>query len=246
MKKDKVQILKVLVGSRAHGLADEDSDYDYRGVYVVSTEEILSLGYKYKGNHWVEGENEDQTAYEIGHFLQLITKCNPTALETLLAPVVESPSEKCIVKNDDYRHPLDYITETENLGQELRDLFPYVWNPNDAFNAFRGYSSNQRKKMIDKKDDRGPKFACAYIRTLYNLEQLLETGTFDLEIKDPKKKAYLLTIRKGDFTPGDVLDSAEAVLKRCEILRDKSTQVPNLDKVHEFLMKVRKQYWKLP
>ena len=52
MKKDKIEILKVLVGSRAHGLADEDSDYDYRGVYVNATTDILSIGHKYKGNHW--------------------------------------------------------------------------------------------------------------------------------------------------------------------------------------------------
>jgi len=50
MDKDKKIILKVLVGSRAHGLANKDSDYDYRAVYVLPTSKILSLGYKYKGN----------------------------------------------------------------------------------------------------------------------------------------------------------------------------------------------------
>mgnify|MGYP001501964861 CR=1 FL=1 len=39
-------ILKVLVGSRAHGLSTETSDYDYRGVFVQPTETILSLGGK--------------------------------------------------------------------------------------------------------------------------------------------------------------------------------------------------------
>lgn len=245
MKKDKVQILKVLVGSRAHGLADENSDYDYRGVYVVSTETILSLGYKYKGNHWVEGENEDQTAYEIGHFLQLITRCNPTALETLLAPVIESPEEW---DSSETTFIGSKVTKTDNylnLGQELKDLFPYVWNPNDAFNAFRGYSSNQRKKMLDKKDKRGPKFACAYLRTLWNLEELLRTGTFSLEVTNPNKLAYLLAIRNGNFKPGEVIDLCESIIVECEILRDKSTQVPDLTKVHEYLMKVRKHYWEL-
>lgn len=31
------QVLKVLVGSRAHGLHNQDSDFDYRGVYVAPT-----------------------------------------------------------------------------------------------------------------------------------------------------------------------------------------------------------------
>ncbi|MBI2020193.1 nucleotidyltransferase domain-containing protein [Candidatus Daviesbacteria bacterium] len=36
-------ILKVLVGSKAHGLANKDSDTDYRGVFVESTSEILAM-----------------------------------------------------------------------------------------------------------------------------------------------------------------------------------------------------------
>ena len=80
-------ILKVLVGSRAHGLADENSDYDYRAVYVVPTSKILSINYKYVANTWIEGK-EDNTAYEIGHFLKLACNCNPTILEVLKAPII--------------------------------------------------------------------------------------------------------------------------------------------------------------
>ena len=233
MKKDKIQILKVLVGSHAHGLADLDSDHDYRAVYVNATTDILSIGHKYKGNHWVEGEAEDQTSYEIGHFLKLATKCNPTILEVLRAPIMDATP----------------------LGIELIQLFPYIWNPNDAYNAFRGYSTNQRKKMLDKKDDRGPKFACAYLRTLNNLNQLLGQGTFNLEIPEGGFeggfRAKLLKIRKGDFTPGDVIDHAEDLLADANIFMEKYQlgllkQEPDLNKVHEFLMKVRKQYWELP
>jgi predicted nucleotidyltransferase len=40
------------------------SDMDIRGVFVVPTSEILSLGYKEKSTSWIEGEKEDQTAVE--------------------------------------------------------------------------------------------------------------------------------------------------------------------------------------
>jgi len=234
MGKDKVQILKVLVGSRAHGLADEDSDHDYRGVYVNATTDILSIGHKYRGNHWVEGEDEDQTAYEIGHFLKLATKCNPSALEVFKAPVQQTNP-----KGTGEKHfPV--------LGDELQELFPYIWNPKDVFNAFVGYSSNQRKKMINKKDDRGPKFACAYIRTLVQLHDLLSYGTFDLKVKEGKYKDLLVEIRKGNYKPGQLLDIAEELIEECKVLRDECNQEPDLDKVHKFLMKVRKQYWELP
>ncbi|MBA3754046.1 MAG: nucleotidyltransferase domain-containing protein [Nitrospira sp.] len=47
-------ILKVLVGSHAHGLAGPESDQDFRSVYMRIKEEAA-----------------DETAWEIDHFLQL-------------------------------------------------------------------------------------------------------------------------------------------------------------------------------
>lgn len=123
MNQDKKIILKVIVGSRAHKLADKNSDYDYRAVYVLPTSEILRLDYHYKGTDWIEGK-EDNTAYEIGHFLKLATKSNPSILEMFKFPIVES--------NED--------------GNKLRELFPYVWNSKNALDSYMGYGLNQKKK----------------------------------------------------------------------------------------------------
>jgi len=84
-QKDYPQILKVLVGSHAHGLATAESDYDYRAVFVQPTEEILGLGHKAQNNQWLEGDI-DNTSYEVGHFLFLASKSNPTILEVFHAP----------------------------------------------------------------------------------------------------------------------------------------------------------------
>ena len=215
----RVEILKVLVGSRAHGLADEDSDYDYRAVYIDPTSEILKLGHNYKGSSWIEGK-EDNTSYEIGHFLHLATKCNPTILEIFKAPIVES--------NED--------------GRALRDIFPYVWNPRDAYNAFVGYGLNQRKKFLDKKDNRQDKFACAYIRTLVNLLSLMMTKDFTLEV-DKIVKPYLLKYRKGDYTVGEVIDKAEEITEKCSMAAYKCVHEPQIDKVNDFLLEMRRKYW---
>ena len=105
-----MEILKVLVGSHAHGLATEGSDVDYRGVYVSPTSEILSLSntkVRGKNTHWVEGENEDATSYELGHFLFLALKCNPSILEVFMAPRVDS----------------GFQPHATRLGIELRELF---------------------------------------------------------------------------------------------------------------------------
>lgn len=235
MKEENKVILKVLVGSRAHGLANEDSDYDYRGVFVQPTKSILSLGGSYKSNSWFEGK-EDQTMYEIGHFLFLATKCNPSILE-----VFQGPRMHELGKNGEVD---DGLWRGDDFGTELKRLFPYVWNPKDAFNAFVGYSSNQRKKLLDKKDDRAPKFACAYLRTIYNLECLLQTGTFTLDVNhNPKLHMKLVDIRNGLFKPGAVIDEVEERIEKCKIYRDQSQQKPNLEKVNDFLLKMRKEFW---
>lgn len=224
----KTEILKVLVGSHAHGLANPDSDYDYRGVYVVPTREILSLGFKYSGSHWLEGETEDNTAYEIGHFLHLATKCNPTILEVFQAP-------------EKFR----YMNNLTDWGKKLKELFPYVWNPKDAYNAFVGYGLNQRKKMLDNHLERWNKYATAYLRTLWNLGDLLATGTFSLEVKDALLKERLLSIRNTpeNWTPGKVIDIADILTERAKKYLETCNHEPNLDKVNEFLLEIRQEFW---
>jgi len=233
MQKDQTTILSVLVGSRSHGLHNIDSDYDYRHVVVTPTSELLKLGTKYKSNSFLEGK-EDQTMYEIGHFLHLATKCNPSVLEVFKAPM----------------QPVAYtkaeIQRINIWGSKLIALFPYVWNPTGVFEAFRGYAHNQRKKMQDKTNKlngRQPKFAVAYLRTLINLCDLLRTGTFSVEIKDESVKQDLLRIKSGDFTSGEVVDLADALLDEAEILRDQCTHEPNIDKVNKFLLEIRKEFW---
>lgn len=159
MKADKRVILKALVGSRAHGLARPDSDYDYRGVFIVPTDEILSVNPSYDNTSWIEGK-EDNTAHEIRDFLQLAIHSNPSVLETLVSPVVEE----------------------NQWGAELRELFPYLWNSKDAYNSFSGYSNNQRKKFLEDKDDRPWKYATAYIRVLLLGIELLRYGTMTVDI----------------------------------------------------------------
>ena len=222
MREDKKIILRALVGSQAHGLAGEDSDYDYRAVYVLPTSKILSLGFKYKGNDWIEG-NEDNTSYEIGHFLQLATKCNPTILEVFKAPIAGG------------------MATYEGL--ELRNLFPYVWNPQQAFDAFVGYGLNQRKKFLDKKDNRQNKYVVAYIRTLYNLIELLKTGDFNVGISDSKIRAKLMNYKIGDYQVGEIIQHGEDLTDVARFHLQMSTHEPDIEKVNQFLLKIRRKFW---
>jgi predicted nucleotidyltransferase len=215
------EILKVLVGSQAHGLATPKSDFDYRGVFVQSTSEILKLGNVKQHTSWVEGK-EDETSWEIGHFLQMAVKSNPTILEVFLAPMD------------------DFLEE----GLNLRKLFPYVWNSNDVMNAFIGYGLNQRKKFLEKKDGRPNKFAAAYLRSLVNGWELLSTGTFTVKIADLEVGGIVKRFKEGDYNVGEVIQTCydwERKLKNAyENNPDKQT---DLEAVNRFLLDVRKNNW---
>lgn len=228
-------ILKVIVGSQAHGLAGPDSDFDYRGVFVVPTTELLSLGNTKMTTNWNEGTNDD-TSWEIGHFLNLATHCNPTILETFLAPRVNDEKNADIWTGD--------INTFYNVGSELRGLFPYIWNSTDVMNAFIGYGLNQRKKFLEGKDGRPHKFAAAYLRSLVNGWELLSTGTFTVKIADLPIGETVRRFKNGDYTVGEVIQTCwDWETKVRKAYKQNPNKKADLEKINEFLLKVRKEFW---
>ena len=225
------QLFRVVVGSQAHGLATPESDFDYRGVFIIPTSEFLSLGTNPKQTSWVEGEIDD-TSWELGHFLHLATKCNPTILEVFLSPTSE------------------ITAGCEEDVAELRALFPYVWNSQYVMDAFIGYSHNQRKKLLEGKDARPHKYAAAYLRVLYQAWELLETGTFTIRIADTPLGDYIRAVKNKDTSGGYDL-SVGAVINKCaeleSMVRTAYTQNPDKQtdtaKINEFLLKMREKYW---
>ena len=154
-------------------------------------------------------------------------QCNPTILEVFKAPIIYA--------NED--------------GKKLRELFKYVWEAEQAFNAFVGYGLNQRKKFLDKKDNRQNKFAVAYIRTLVNLSELLQTGNFHVKIPENLQiRKNLLKYKSGDYYVGEIIQHAEDIITDINlILQSKewayTKQKQNKEKVNQFLINLRKRYW---
>lgn len=63
MTPQKIQILKVIVGSQAHRLATANSDFDYRGVFIYKTSDILGIAPPADQTSWIEGK-EDDTSWQ--------------------------------------------------------------------------------------------------------------------------------------------------------------------------------------
>jgi len=135
------------------------------------------------------------------------------------------------------------IIEANNYGRELQRLFPYVWNPQDAFNAFLGYGLNQRKKFLDKKDNRQDKYACAYIRTLIALIELLTTKNFNVKVSD-EHKDRLLRYKKGNYNMGEIIDCAESLTETAKLKLKDCHNEQNQNLINQFLLDIRKNWWK--
>lgn len=156
-------LTKVVVGSRLHGLANEQSDYDYRGVFLHPLTDVLSPFRTLKNTHWIEGDN-DNTAYEFADFIKLCVKGNPTALEVLWSDQVLFDT-----------HAMQFLRKHRNKLLDSKAIYE----------AHKGYSHNQYKKMnLFDPDQRTPKFAVAYVRSLVQGIQLLERGTFYPKLED--------------------------------------------------------------
>ncbi|MDE3118267.1 MAG: nucleotidyltransferase domain-containing protein [Nitrospirota bacterium] len=216
MRTQEQTILKVLVGSQAHGLAGPESDADYRGVFVIPTTWMFRLDFTYKGLRWTEGQ-EDETSWEVARFLSLATHGHPLVLETFLAPVLTA---------DDW-------------GRALLTLFPSVWAPQSSYEAFVSYALNQRKKFLEKKDGRPGKYAMAYLRVLFNLRELLETGSFTVRTVDTSLGETLRQVKADALTTGQIIDAGERLLQDATRQLPRCTHKPDLDAVNAFLVRLR-------
>ncbi|TZF95239.1 nucleotidyltransferase [Chryseobacterium panacisoli] len=120
LKNKNLLLFEAISGSRAFGLATENSDTDIRGVYYLPKEDFFGLNYIPQ----ISNETNDITYYEIGRFVELLQKNNPNILEILASP------EDCI----QYRHPLMDLLKTEDFLSKL------------CKDTFAGYAISQIKK----------------------------------------------------------------------------------------------------
>ena len=168
---------KFVVGSRLHNLYNENSDYDYRGVHISPLKDILSPFKKNKNTVWIEG-NEDNTSFELADFCKMATKGNPAILEILFSNQVKETTEA-----------MDYLRSNSKKFLDSKSIFE----------AAKGYASNQYNKMsMFDPDKRTPKFAVAYLRTLWQTTQFLETGILPSQVTG-EMRDFLFKVKYYDY-----------------------------------------------
>lgn len=181
-------ITKVLVGSRLHGLHNEQSDYDYRGIHIHPLRDVLSPFKTLKNTNWIEGD-VDNTSYELADFCKQACHGNATILEVFFS---------------------NKIVETTPIADEMRANWRKFIDTDRIVMASRGYAANQLNKMelFDdigvKNQKRTSKFAIAYCRVLWQCAEFLRTGEFPCQITEPALRTFLLKLKSGwsdDYIP---------------------------------------------
>lgn len=172
-------LTKVLVGSRLHGLHNEQSDYDYRGIHINDLKDILSPFKTTKNTSWIEGD-EDNTSYELADFCKLAVHGNATIIEVFFS---------------------DQIIETSQVVDKMRANWEKFMDTHKFIMASRGYAHNQWNKFYNFESvgvhgqERTSKFAIAFIRVMWQCEQFLLTGEFKCNLKDADVYSLLKTIK---------------------------------------------------
>ncbi len=103
-------LLECISGSKAYNLDVPTSDTDIKGVFYLPKERFYGFTYIPQ----VANESNDIVFYEIGRFLELLTKNNPNILELL-----ETPADKIL-----YKHPIIEKVKTKDfLSRKCKDTF---------------------------------------------------------------------------------------------------------------------------
>ncbi|HEY1201012.1 MAG TPA: nucleotidyltransferase domain-containing protein [Niastella sp.] len=92
IKEQGLLLFECISGSKAYGLNTPTSDTDIKGVYYLPKAQFYGLEYIPQ----ISTETSDEVYYELGRFVELLTKNNPNILELLASP------EDCVL----YRHPI--------------------------------------------------------------------------------------------------------------------------------------------
>lgn len=221
-------ILEGVTGSVAYGLNTESSDVDIKGVYLLPTRQVLSM--KFDPNKTtVDNADPDWVYHEVGKFMKLVMKGNPTVTELLYL--------------NDYTH----LSEVGKLLVDNRDAFL----SNAAIsNAYRGYAFSQAKKLNNRTEqgldgydnslkNRFAKHTRHCFRLLMQARQLLETGTLEVKVT-PEQREYLFMM--GEKSADEVVE--EFMRQDAEfdnivsVLPDK----PDTDRLNKLLYEIRMKH----
>jgi predicted nucleotidyltransferase len=204
-------ILSVVMGSRAYGLDGAGSDTDRRGVFVAPTAAFWRLD---KPPSHRDGPLPEQFSWEVERFCVLALAANPTVLECLWSPLVET------------------VTPYGERLRELRGAFL----SRRAEETFSGYADAQFRRL----DPAAPKWkqAMHMIRLLLSGLHLVLHG--EPLVRVDAFRDRLLAVRRGEMPWAEVDAWRAALVAELTGARGVLPDAPDRGRVESFLVDVRR------
>ncbi len=212
-------IFRCVIGSRAYGLATEDSDTDRRGIYLPPAELHWSL---YGVPDQMENDATQEAYWELQKFLVLALKANPNVLECLYTPLVENATP---------------------LAQELLAMRE-AFLSRLVYQTYNGYVMSQFKQMQADLRNQGQvkwKHVMHLIRLLLSGISVLRNGFVPVDVGEHRER--LLAIKRERTAVGRRSKrgarSCTKSLTRPWWKRDLPGR-PDYERANEFLLRARR------
>jgi uncharacterized protein len=185
------------------------------GIFVAPTVDVAGLDWNSGRESWSDAgpTGDDTTYHEIGKYLKLVLKSNPTLIELLFM--------------DEYE-----ILTPEGMGLvDIRDAVLYT---DGIRNAYYGYASAQYSRVLREYPNHKPKMARHCLRITDQAIELLTTGTCSPRVADPQRYFALDDMEFADLSV-ELGQTVTRINTAESVLPDK----PDRDTVRDFLREVR-------
>jgi uncharacterized protein len=211
-------ILRCVIGSRAYGLDDVNSDIDRRGVYLPPAELHWSL-YGVPGQ--LENDATQEAYWELQKFIILALKSNPNVLECFYTPIIETATP---------------------LARELLDI-KGAFLSRLVYQTYNGYVMSQFKKMQADIRNHGQvkwKHVMHLIRLLLSGIHVLQEGFVAVHVGEHRDR--LLTIKSGKMSWDDVEKWRITLHKEFDSAFAETSlpERPDYERANAFLVKARR------
>jgi predicted nucleotidyltransferase len=218
-------ILQAITGSHAYGLNTPDSDIDRNGVFVLPTAGLLQIT---PPTETIVTAKPDSTLHEVGKFIRLALKCNPSIIELL------------------YMEQYETLTWEGLLLINRRDCFlstPYVRD------AFGGYAIQQLHRLLNRNAEgkegfssqtihRTEKHARHCFRLLRQGAELLRTGHLTVRLENPEEYFAI-----GKMVPAELKIKFEEEFARFKEIDSVLPNQPDRESIELVLAKIRRAHY---
>lgn len=247
---------RILSGSRGYNLNRDDSDWDWRGFYVMPTHDMLGI---HDAPEQISKPDADETYWELKKFCKLLIANNPNVLEVLFSlntaeyfPFIAPQQREEFMKE----------IGVEEKVQELYANRHKILSRN-CLNTYGGYAISQLKGgMADigydinrldpnnlklaylKSPDQiatGWKHLSHLIRLLINVITILETGELSIRLEGGNREK-VLAIKRQEMPIRDLLLTYYDLEKKFQALKESHSlrEIPDIDWVNDWMIRYRR------